>query len=130
MVLSFKKEFKAKILEGSKIHTIRTNGKRWSVCRKIHFATGVRTKNYECFKEGFVTDIQYIKILPDTKQIFISAKNKFFELEKERVLQFCKNDGFETEKDFWEFFPVRFDGVLIHWNDTYYYPLEKHETEN
>lgn len=52
MILSFKEQFIPKILDGTKIHTIREDKKnRWEAGKKIHFATGVRTKNYKCPKK-------------------------------------------------------------------------------
>jgi len=46
MILGFKTKFTDKILNGSKIHTIRKDSKnRWKVGNTIHFANGIRTKN-------------------------------------------------------------------------------------
>lgn len=53
MILSFKKQFSEPILKGTKIHTIREDKpNRWKPGNKIHFANGVRTQNYNCFKES------------------------------------------------------------------------------
>lgn len=50
MILSFKPQFRQKILDGTKIHTIRDDpNDRWQAGKIIHAATGVMTKNYDCF---------------------------------------------------------------------------------
>jgi hypothetical protein len=52
MILGFKPQFKEPILKGTKIHTLRDDEQeRWRVGMTIHFATGVRTKYYNCFKQ-------------------------------------------------------------------------------
>ena len=44
MILSFKPQFKQKILDGAKIHTIRKDeANRWHIGRIIHFATAIAT---------------------------------------------------------------------------------------
>ena len=63
MVLGFKEQFVKPILSGDKIHTIRADQfDRWYAGRNIHFATGVRTKDYNCFKEGECVGVQNIRI--------------------------------------------------------------------
>jgi len=53
MVLAFKKRFVEPIKKGVKIHTIREDKtNRWKSGMKVHAATGVRTKNYNCFFES------------------------------------------------------------------------------
>ena len=52
MILSFKPQFVPKILDGTKKHTIRADKhNRWHNKMTIHFATGVRTPQYEKFDE-------------------------------------------------------------------------------
>ena len=63
MILSFNKKFKVPIETGTKIHTIRLDKpNRWRAGKTIHFATGVRTKNYDNFKVGRCLSFQYITI--------------------------------------------------------------------
>ena len=51
MVIGFNKQFPDKITEGTKKHTIREDKHdRWNAGMIMHMATGVRTKNYKCFK--------------------------------------------------------------------------------
>lgn len=63
MVLGFKPQFVQKILNKSKIHTIREDSNdRWKAGRKIQMATGVRTKNYNKFAETDCISTQKIEI--------------------------------------------------------------------
>ena len=63
MILSFNKKFKEPIETGTKIHTIRLDKpNRWRAGKTIHFATGIRTKNYDNFKVGRCMSFQYITI--------------------------------------------------------------------
>ena len=64
MILSFKPQFVNPIRRGTKIHTIREDGgNRWQSGRKIHMATGVRTKKYNCFRETECTEVQDISFI-------------------------------------------------------------------
>ena len=121
MVLSFKPQFKDKILDGRKIHTIREDqNHRWQKGKKIHFATGVRTKNYNQFKEGICTFNQSVLLDPESKEIWLGLNGKMNLLDKKHYLKFAQNDGFDTEEAFWKWFNQPFNGVVIHWTDFIY----------
>ena len=139
MILAFKKEFESKIIDGTKIHTIREDKpNRWKVGNTIHFATGVRTKDYNQFKEGkcmFVQDVSmYIdesmhKYSDGLKEftIIITIGSRTLRAGKE-IIDFALNDGFATYQNFHNyFFPIItntetnfFHGKLIHWTDKRY----------
>lgn len=121
MILSFKPRFKEKILSGEKIHTIREDKtRRWQTGKKIHFATGVRTKNYNQFYEGECKFIQQIEIRPKTRQIFIGLNGTMNKLKADFHEVLAKQDGFDSVEDFWLWFDKPFFGVLIHWTDLVY----------
>jgi hypothetical protein len=128
-----------------KLHTVR-EGQRWKPGYFIHMAIGVRTSAYQQFNvlaEGLqkVKSVQRIDIIhrgPKCALIFVDRKLKFSRIEYlvsedggtttfQKVngicwlLQFLKNDGFESEEDFWRWFskPIR-NGQLIHWTDLKY----------
>ena len=122
MILSFKPQFVDKILDGTKIHTIREDPVgRWEPGKLIHFATGVRTKKYHCFKKGICIGTQKIKIhygnmpkhYPD-----IYADNVLLSLNM--VVKLALNDGFNTAYDFDEWFSKDFEGVIVHWTNFKY----------
>jgi len=129
MVLSFKKEFKKPILSGDKIHSIRTDKKhRWNAGRTIQMATGVRSKNYNCFKEAVCISTQRVFMTyshRDIIEISIDGRQLFGHHER---LKFAKNDGFNTWKAFFDwFFPLikkhpekHFSGVIVHWTNLNY----------
>lgn len=121
MVLGFKKQFVDKILGGSKIHTIRRDQhNRWKTGNSIQFATGVRTKNYHCFKIGRCESYQIIQIVYPgfTKfpQVFIDG----FLISDITFDQLIKNDGFDNAEDFYKWFDKSFEGIIIHWTKLRY----------
>jgi len=132
MILSFNKRFINLINDGSKIHTIRKDSHdRWKMGRVIHFATGVRTPNYNQFKEGICTSIQEISIEHNSNhvEIFIDGKSHFevihhgFDDIIEHTVgmeDFVKNDGFESIQTFLQWFDKSFLGKIIHWTEYQY----------
>jgi len=135
MILAFKKEFVPKILEGSKIHTIREDKpNRWKVGNKIHFATGVRTKNYNQFKEGECISVQdfevkytkfkdhtYVSIYVDERVIAsASLVNCVVGGTSGFMKVLARDDGFKDVNEFLEWFSDDFKGKLIHWTDKKY----------
>lgn len=116
MILGFKPQFVPRILSGRKIHTIREDKtNRWKPGNKIQMATGVRTKNYNCFKTAVCVSVQTIEIrniFDDKNAVLIDGRK----LTKEEIKTLAKNDGFDNVKDFWNwFFMEDFIGKIIHW---------------
>ena len=132
MILSFSKKFpwgqptnfEQKIIEGTKIHTIREDlHDRWKPGMKIHAATGVRTKKYNCFYEDECVSIQQIEIkypAPETCKDICIIKVDGVHINFESALKLIKNDGFEGFEDFTQWFDSDFKGKLIHWTDLRY----------
>ena len=119
MILSFKKQFKKKILNGDKIHTIREDKKRrWKSGKKIHFATGVRTKKQKQFKEGVCLSVQRLQICPTCVALRVWVGDRWLQAQEIEVL--ARNDGFKNAKEFFKWFDKDFDGVLIHWTNYKY----------
>lgn len=109
--------FEEKIKKGIKLHTIRWDEKeRWKKGNKIHFSTGARTDNYNCFKEGKCIRTQKIEI--KNRNIYIDGE----ELTTDKIIWLSINDGFDCIDDFWAWFDQYspFSGKLIHWTDIYY----------
>ena len=119
MVLGFNPQFPAKILEGTKKHTIREDKKdRWKPGMKIHFATGVRTKNYNQFKEGVCKSVQKIKITYLEGSIRIRVDGQLIDYAS--LKRIAKNDGFDSSRAFLNWFNKDFEGKIIHWTDLKY----------
>jgi len=123
MILGFKPQFKEKIINKSKIHTIRRDeNNRWKSGNKIHFATGVRTKKQSCFRHGFCQSVQKISIVyyeglkGDEVGVLIDGRI----ISEEETEQLAKNDGFDSVKEFFEWFNEDFEGRLIHWTEFKY----------
>lgn len=129
MILSFKPQFKEPILNGSKIHTIREDATdRWKEGNSIQCATGVRTKNYNCFKRAECVSTQRIFMTyayDDILDITIGDRYIHDWKEKERL---ALNDGFPSWWEFFEWFAdaieanpkKQFSGKIIHWTDLRY----------
>ncbi len=110
--------FEQKIKSGEKIHTIRVDEKsRWKQGNKIHFATGVRSSNYNCFKHGTCSGVQQIEI-----DINYSVKVDGNNLNKMQIQALAWNDGFISVDDFKAWFKpyLPFQGKLIHWTERRY----------
>ena len=127
MILSFKHQFKRPILNGSKIHTIRADkGNRWKAGNKIHFAVGLRTPRYNCFKTGICVSVQKIKIeyaknksgKPIGKPLILIDDSVY--LDDTLLNAFVAADGFSSLKAFFEWFDTDFEGKIIHWTDFKY----------
>jgi len=122
MVLSFKSQFKKPIISGSKIHTIREDKtNRWKAGNEIHFATGVRTKNYNQFHSGKCISIQTIEIKYPT-ECFNDAiiEIEGIKLSTEEMQKLAYNDGFKNLLDLLFWFREDFKGKIIHWTDYKY----------
>lgn len=133
MILGFSKTFPwgeptnfvDKIKDGKKIHTIRTPRKgntEWREGMDIHFATGVRTPDYNEFATGVCTGVQDIEIKnhsgPIGKTLLIYVDG--WMLPKETAEELAINDGFDSLEQFFKWFDEDFEGRLIHWTDKRY----------
>lgn len=117
MILGFKPQFVPLILAGTKIHTIREDKqRRWYVGNTIHFATGVRTKKYKCFKEEFCTRVQDIIISRKFVRIIVDGRM----LSDQEINMLAVSDGFKHAEDFFRWFNYDFQGKIIHWTHTKY----------
>lgn len=127
MVIGFKKQFVHPIIEGTKIHTVREDAtRRWKPGIMMHMATGVRTKNYECFKQVPCVSTQKVFMtFRHIIEISVGGNELFGFQERER---FAINDGFESLDQFeaW-FYPLikanpkqQFVGRVIHWTSLQY----------
>jgi len=119
MVLGFKPRFKDRIILGQKIHTIREDkNNRWYPGVRIHFATGVRTRNYNQFHIGKCMSVQEIYISHSGEG---GAPSVYVDGQKVTdVVRLAQNDGFHGIADFFEWFNEDFRGKLIHWTDFKY----------
>lgn len=121
MILGFNPRFVDKILDSTKIHTIRIDAhNRWKAGRSIQFATGVRTKKYKQFKEGVCVSVQHIKIQWRNTEIRVTIDGSDEIMIPSKFLEFVKNDGFDTAHDFYTWFKKDFEGKIIHWTDKRY----------
>jgi hypothetical protein len=124
MILGFKTmfpwgeptNFSEKIISGKKLTTIR-EGSRWKPGMKIHFATGVRTKNYNQFASGVCRLVYDITIVPKDKEIYIidTGTSEIFHIKKNDIKAISRRDGFDSVEDFWKYFDKLFQGQLISW---------------
>lgn len=130
MVLAFKPQFKPKILDGIKIHTMREDThNRWHPGRDIQMATGVRTKNYNCFNnKDKCISTQKVQIIHErifdtgdmVGRIFntILVDDRALSQSEKRLL--ALQDGFDSYEAFIAFFDRDWEGKLIHWTNFKY----------
>lgn len=132
MNLGFKERFKELILSGVKTHTIREDSTdRWKYGMKIHFATGIRTTNYNCFKEGECINTQKIefKWTNHNKGMVNESWSVKVLIDGENITdgdiidELAKNDGFKDRVEFFEWeawYRKNFKGKIIHWTNKLY----------
>lgn len=116
------------ITTGVKIHTLRNDKvNRWKVGFTIQHATGVRSKNYNCFHENKVISVQQILIvlLEDADGPKMSVTVDRRRLTQEKVELLARNDGFENAKEMCKWFfgagsYTMWAGKIIHWTKLKY----------
>jgi hypothetical protein len=122
MIVGFKKQFEEPILNGTKKHTIREDKKeRHGGGATLHLATGVRTKSYRCLKKVLCTSVQKIEIIYVNgiyNDVFVYLDGR--ELSYDEVTKMAKNDGFNSQDSFFEWFNKDFSGKIIHWTKLRY----------
>lgn len=123
MNLSFHEEFVPKILDGTKIHTIRADkSNRWKAGQLIHFCTGLRTKAYRCFKKDTCKSTQDIEI-KWSSGIALRYVNPIIKIDGKLFIEhdvLANNDGFATRNHFYAWFKKDFTGKIIHFTDFRY----------
>lgn len=122
MVIAFKERFVEPILQKKKKHTIREDShNRWKIGMKMHFATGVRTKNYNQFYEDSCKSIQQIEIIRTSDYLndtYVKIDGQM--LSTQEVQKLALNDGFDSILDFYLWFKDGFKGKIIHWTELKY----------
>lgn len=75
---------------------------RWKAGQKIHFATGVRTKLYDCFALGECKKVEGIVFVrtTDDKDVVVRIGRKATD---EEINQLAIDDGFESVEEFLAF---------------------------
>lgn len=118
----------------AKFHTMREDKKdRWQAGTKIDFFINCRQKDMFRFAPVLpVVSVQKVEIVwvelfgKKIAHVYIEdkflAKVKFGNdlIVKGDMLQFAKNDGFDTIEDFFAYFNEDFKGKIIHWTDLRY----------
>ena len=121
MVLAFKEQFKQKILDGSKIHTIRRDLlNEIKINNKIEFVDENQENYFKPYKNSLCMNIQEIFIDCILLEIFVNKRR--LPLQERNIL--IKNDGFDNVEDFFIFFignyGMSYSGKIIHWTDFKY----------
>ena len=148
MILGYKQKFpwkkptnfKRKISDGTKIHSLRKDTKnRWSVGMIIQQAIYRFRMQYHCFEETECKGIQTVTIEKvDSKQITcdcfifretIKREEKIVGfkitidgkvIDRATITKLSYNDGFDSTDTFFCFFWNGFSGKIIHWTSFKY----------
>lgn len=106
----------------AKIHTIREDSKnRWRAGMDIHFTVYPRSK--KMFR--FAPVVKCVSV-QDIEIIHTPGHNEYrvlvdgFPASLEMVRAIAQNDGFNTLRDFLDFFDNGFTGKIIHWTNFKY----------
>ena len=123
MILSFSKEniekrnFKEKILNGTKIHTIREDKhNRWKETMSIQFYAMNPRNGGKKFAEGIVDKVTRIIIDAPNNKVSFPEINGYYISNPVILDDLAKSDGFESWEEMKEFFPEYFEGKIIYWN--------------
>lgn len=104
MILGFKDQFAAPILNGTKIHSFRGDpNKRWRPGIKAHLFTGVRTKNMKLLKIEKCVSVQEC-VLVNRPSSTIMVFDDVYIFHWNKIIEIAKNDGFENPYHFVNFF--------------------------
>lgn len=122
MVIGYKQRFVKPILDKTKKHTLREDPHdRWKTGKRMHMATGVRTKKYNQFYEDTCKSTQKVEIIRTSdylNETIVKVDGR--KLDEAEVQQLAWNDGFENLVDFWMWFADGFNGKIIHWTELKY----------
>ena len=130
MILSFNQErFKHKILEGSKIHSMRLDmNNRWKAGKAIemwHNSPFNKKANPHEFIKSKVVSTQKVRLYR-YGSLFVAVDDR--PLTTGEIKELAINDGFDTVNEFAEYFvpvvsngdPAVWEGKIIHWTDKRY----------
>ncbi|MDO7877537.1 ASCH domain-containing protein [Hymenobacter sp. ASUV-10] len=122
MTLGFSPEFVPLIVNGTKIHTIRT-GQRWSVGQAICFCTNEFQGELRSFRpDGVVTAVQAIRITAGPGPSVCEVDGR--PLPDAELAELARRDGFESPAQLRQFFmdnyELPFVGQLVHWTTARY----------
>lgn len=133
MVLSFNQNFPEKILNGTKIHTIREDRhNRWKAGRSIQMSILVRTSKQRKFADKECTAVQAIKItyIDDRGAVKVEIDGRELgvwhrfipekSVNPEAIEVLARNDGFESVEGFLKWFVRDFEGKIVHWTEFRY----------
>lgn len=119
--LNFQKQFALKVESGEKRQTIRAyrvNGRDPKKGDTLYHYTGMRTKACKKLLESVCKDTRDIIIFKDSVYMGPLCDNTCQKLSDYDKNKMAMADGFETYKDFQDFFAKRglpFYGLLIKW---------------
>jgi hypothetical protein len=131
-LIGFKKEFSEKIINGTKVHTIRASRKRpIKSGDTLILAIGVRTKQYKELMRVTCKRVQKIRLEYDKESSDVNVIVEGSVLSFTDMIAFSKRDGFESVYDFFVWFfekstlisdllegdTIIFEGDIIIWGD-------------
>lgn len=138
MLLGFKKQFAASILDGSKKHTLRVpRARKPKIGETLSMYEGLRTKDCELItKEHTLKSVQSVLIYLTKTDKSHPEMGAFYRLEikiddrslsPDEINQFCINDGFKDKGELCTFLfknikseQLQEEFELYHWTDLKY----------
>lgn len=119
--------FRKKILSGEKIHTIRSNFKYWfKIVKMINNGDAILSIRQWSGKPYYSKQVEILKVKKVGYNRIKIVKDKFIKIDDQEKQDYnsiidalAKNDGLKTD-DFKNWFPKKFEGIIIHFNNTTY----------
>lgn len=124
MLTTYKAEFVPKILDGSKIHTIREDKhNRYKVGVTLHQWKGnprnVRNDPYHFATAKCESTQQILILFKNALRVEVLVDNRY--LNPVEIEELAKNDGFTSSYELFKWFNFEdFKGKIIHWTDKRY----------
>lgn len=126
--IHYSKDFLPKLLDGTKIHTIR----KWSCDKGVTLQHVIDP--YKPSRRTIMTNtcisVQDILIVPQSRFVMIlrpAMKGDLGILNEKQIEELALNDGFDNVDSFWKYFEKacrnnQYEFHIIHWADKKYKP--------
>ena len=112
VALNFKRRFADAVRDGTKIQTVRREGKRKPIVTgtQLQLYTGMRTRGCVKLRDAVCSGTSAIS-MTETSGFFLGGRW----LESDEIEAFAKKDGFVDAASMFDFFNPPYDGWVIRW---------------
>lgn len=120
---NFKSRFADLVEAGRKPHTIRDdkhNGRHAEPGDKLQLYTGMRTRNCRKLRDFICIATYPIDIDERREIVYLKTETEWLPLSVLQISELAISDGFNSPDEFFEFFRIRCDRILIQWQEVHW----------